>query len=155
MKDTLEIQDTTEENTCMKMIETQVNNGMIEETTFTDNRFTIKLTKTMLEKSIMDATKPVQDFYFYALDGNFGDMLRMEHDEYDAEFIFGAETTIKFYRTKGRGDNRFSIKGLRKYADVGDYLTVQEAYKYSENGEGGVHSIIISVDEPEVIERGE
>ena len=137
------------------VIQTQVNNGMIEETTFTDNSFTIKLTKTMLEKSIMDATKPVQDFYFYALDGNFGDMLRMEHDEYDAEFIFGAETTIKFYRTKGRGDNRFSIKGLRKYADVGDYLTVQEAYKYSENGEGGVHSIIISVDEPEVIERGE
>ena len=137
------------------VIQTQVNNGMIEETTFTDNRFTIKLTKTMLEKSIMDATKPVQDFYFYALDGNFGDMLRMEHDEYDAEFIFGAETTIKFYRTKGRGDNRFSIKGLRKYADVGDYLTVQEAYKYSENGEGGVHSIIISIDEPEVVERGE
>ena len=137
------------------VIQTQVNNGMIEETTFTDNRFTIKLTKTMLEKSIMDATKPVQDFYFYALDGNFGDMLRMEHDEYDAEFIFGAETTIKFYRTKGRGDNRFSIKGLRKYADVGDYLTVQEAYKYSENGKGGVHSIIISVDEPEVVERGE
>ena len=137
------------------VIQTQVNNGMIEETTFTDNRFTIKLTKTMLEKSIMDATKPVQDFYFYALDGNFGDMLRMEHDEYDAEFIFGAETTIKFYRTKGRGDNRFSIKGLRKYADVGDYLTVQEAYKYSENGKGGVHSIIISIDEPEVVERGE
>ena len=137
------------------VIQTQVNNGMIEETTFTDNMFTIKLTKTMLEKSIMDATKPVQDFYFYALDGNFGDMLRMEHDEYDAEFIFGAETTIKFYRTKGRGDNRFSIKGLRKYADVGDYLTVQEAYKYSENGKGGVHSIIISVDEPEVVEKVE
>ena len=137
------------------MTQYHFNNGMIEETTFTDNMFTIKLTKTMLEKSIMDATKPVQDFYFYALDGNFGDMLRMEHDEYDAEFIFGAETTIKFYRTKGRGDNRFSIKGLRKYADVGDYLTVQEAYKYSENGKGGVHSIIISVDEPEVVERGE
>ena len=137
------------------VIQTQVNNGMIEETTFTDNMFTIKLTKTMLEKSIMDATKPVQDFYFYALDGNFGDMLRMEHDEYDAEFIFGAETTLKFYKSKSRGDKRFSIKGLRKYADVGDYLTVQEAYKYSENGKGGVHSIIISVDEPEVVERGE
>ena len=120
-----------------------------------ENTFTIKLTKTMLNKSTIDASKVVKDWYFYALEGNFGDMLRMEQDEHDAEFAFGVPTKIKFYRTKGRGDNRFSIKGLRKYADVGDYLTVQEAYKYSENGEGGVHSIIISVDEPEVIERGE
>ena len=155
MKDTLEIQDTTEENTSMKMIETQVNNGMIEETTFTDNRFTIKLIKTMLEKSIMDATKPIQDWYSKALCCTFDGLEKGECDEYDAEFIFGAETTIKFYKSKSRGDKRFSIKGLRKYADVGDYLTVQEAYKYSENGEGGVHSIIISIDEPEVVERGE
>ena len=137
------------------VIQTQVNNGMIEETTFTDNMFTIKLTKTMLEKSIMDATKPIQDWYSKALSCTFDGLEKGECDEYDAEFIFGAETTLKFYKSKSRGDKRFSIKGLRKYADVGDYLTVEEAYKYSENGKGGVHSIIISVDEPEVVERGE
>jgi len=120
-----------------------------------ENTFTIKLTKTMLEKSIMDATKVVQDWYFDALDGNFGDMLRMEHDEYDAEFAFGEPTKIKFYRTKGRGDNRFSIKNLRKYADVGDYLTVEEAYVGSMGGQGGVKTIIINVDEPEVFWQGE
>ena len=120
-----------------------------------ENTFTIKLTKTMLNKSTIDASKVVKDWYFYALEGNFGDMLRMEQDEHDAEFAFGAPTKIKFYRTKDRGDNRFWIKDLRKYADTGDYLTVEEAYVGRMGGEGGVKTIIINVNEPEVVEKGE
>ena len=104
-----------------------------------ENTFTIKLTKTMLNKSTIDASKVV----------------RMEQDEHDAEFAFGAPTKIKFYRTKGRGDNRFWIKDLRKYADTGDYLTVEEAYVGRMGGEGGVKTIIINVNEPEVVEKGE
>jgi len=110
-----------------------------------ENTFTIKLTKTMLNKSTIDASKVVKDWYFYALEGNFGDMLRMEHDEHDAEFAFGVPTKIKFYRTAGRGDDRFWIKGLRKYANEGDYLTVEEAYVGRMGGEGGVKTIIINV----------
>jgi hypothetical protein len=79
----------------------------------------------------------------------------MEQDEHDAEFAFGVPTKIKFYRTKGRGDNRFWIKDLRKYADEGDYLTVEEAYVGSMGGQGGVKTIIINVDEPEVFWKGE
>ena len=120
-----------------------------------ENTFTIKLTKTMLNKSTIDASKVVKDWYFYAVEGYFGDMLRLEQDEHDAEFAFGAPTKIKFYRTKGRGDNRCWIKDLRKYADTGDYLTVEEAYVGRMGGEGGVKTIIINVNEPEVVEKGE
>ena len=38
-----------------------------------ENTFTIKLTKTMLNKSTIAASKVVKDWYFYALEGNFGE----------------------------------------------------------------------------------
>ena len=43
--------------------------------------FDLTLTKTMLNKYTIDASKKVQDWYWSALEGDFGDMLRMEHDE--------------------------------------------------------------------------
>jgi len=46
-----------------------------------ENTFTIKLTKTMLNKSTIDASKDVKDWYFYALEGNFGDMLRSSYQD--------------------------------------------------------------------------
>ena len=93
----------------------------------------IKLTKTMLDKSIIDANKSVQQF----LDHDFG----MNYDNpfftkewYDldtertmrnaflvvGEYADGAEANIKFYRSAKRGDKRISIQKLKQYAEAGD-----------------------------------
>ena len=90
--------------------------------------FDLTLTKTMLSKYTIDASKKVQDWYFDALRGNFGDMLRMEEDEHEAKFLtedaHAHDTAIKFYRTAGRGDPRMWIKNLTKYVEVGDTIRV-------------------------------
>lgn len=93
----------------------------------------IKLTKTMLDKSIIDANKSVQQF----LDHDFG----MNYDNpfftkewYDldtertmrnaflviGEYADGTEANIKFYRSAKRGDKRISIQKLKQYAEAGD-----------------------------------
>jgi len=94
---------------------------------------TIKLTKTMLDKSIIDANKSVREF----LDHDFG----MSYDDpffttewYDTEvertmrnaflvvgeYADGTEVDVKFYRSAKRGDKRISIQKLKQYAEVGD-----------------------------------
>ena len=96
---------------------------------------TIKLTKTMLDKSIIDANKSVREF----LDHDFG----MSYDDpfftkewYDAEaertmrnaflvvgeYADGTEGDIKFYRSAKRGDKRISIQKLKQFAEVGDQV---------------------------------
>ena len=90
----------------------------------------IKLTKTMLDKSIIDANKTVQQF-----------LLKHWEDEvdnrgYDAINPKGGvifynvrfedsdlKTQIRFYKTN-RGDKRLSIKNIKKYADVGDTISI-------------------------------
>ena len=93
----------------------------------------IKLTKTMLDKSIIDANKSVQQF----LDHDFG----MNYDNpfftkewYDldtertmrnaflviGEYADGTEANVKFYRSAKRGDKRISIQKLKQYAEAGD-----------------------------------
>ena len=90
--------------------------------------FDLTLTKTMLNKYTIDASKKVQDWYWSALEGDFGDMLRMEHDEHEAKFLtedsHAHDTSIKFYRTAGRGDPRMWIKNLTKYVEAGDTIRV-------------------------------
>ena len=93
----------------------------------------IKLTKTMLEKCIIDANKSVREF----LDHDFG----MSYDDpfftkewYDTdaehtvrnaffvvgEYADGTEADVKFYRSAKRGDKRISIQKLKQFAEVGD-----------------------------------
>ena len=95
----------------------------------------IKLTKTMLDKSIIDANKTVREL----LDNDFG----MSYDDpfftrewYDpeaersqrnafiviGEYADGTEANIKFYRSVKRGDKRISIQKLKQYAEVGDTI---------------------------------
>jgi hypothetical protein len=96
---------------------------------------TIKLTKTMLDKSIIDANKSVREF----LDHDFG----MSYDDpfftkewYDTEtertmrnaffvvgeYADGTEGDVKFYRSAKRGDKRISIQKLKQFAEVGDQV---------------------------------
>lgn len=92
---------------------------------------TIKLTKTMLDKSIIDANKSVQRY----LDKHWSDDTDNKgYDEiqpqggvdfYDVRFADSdLETQVRFYKTK-RGDKRLSIKNLKKYADVGDTIRIK------------------------------
>ena len=95
----------------------------------------IKLTKTMLDKSIIDANKSVREF----LDSDFG----MNYDDkfftaewYDTEkertmrnafsvvgeYADGTEANVKFYRSATRGDKRISIQKLKQYAEAGDQV---------------------------------
>jgi len=95
----------------------------------------IKLTKTMLDKSIIDANKSVREF----LDSDFG----MNYDDkfftaewYDTEkertmrnafsvvgeYADGTEVDVKFYRSVKRGDKRISIQKLKQYAEAGDQV---------------------------------
>lgn len=93
----------------------------------------IKLTKTMLDKSIIDANKTVQQF----LDNDFGmnyddKFFTNEYIDPDTgktvrsaffvvgEYADGTEANVKFYRSATRGDKRISIQKLKQYAEVGD-----------------------------------
>jgi len=93
----------------------------------------IKLTKTMLDKSIIDANTTVRNF----LEHDFG----MDYDDkfftnewYDldaertmrnaffvvGEYADGTEANVKLYRSAKRGDKRISIQKLKQYAEAGD-----------------------------------
>lgn len=84
----------------------------------------IKLTSTMLNKSIIDANKTV-----IALAASIGvDVNALQAGEkitikgrYDSD---GQACSVSFYRTKARGDKRFSISGLKKRAAVGDSVAI-------------------------------
>lgn len=93
----------------------------------------IKLTKTMLDKSIIDANKTVCEFLDHDFGMNYNDRFFTE-EWYDTErertmrnaflvvgeYADGTEGDIKFYRSAKRGDKRISIQKLKQYAEAGD-----------------------------------
>lgn len=93
----------------------------------------IKLTKTMLSKSIIDANKTVCDFLDHDFGMNYNDRFFTE-EWYDTEkertvrnaflvvgeYADGTEGDVKFYRSAKRGDKRISIQKLKQYAEAGD-----------------------------------
>lgn len=93
----------------------------------------IKLTKTMLNKSIIDANKTVQQFLDHDFGMNYNDRFFTE-EWYDTEkertvrnaflvvgeYADGTEGDVKFYRSAKRGDKRISIQKLKQYAEAGD-----------------------------------
>ena len=84
----------------------------------------IKLTKTMLDKAIIDANTSVREF---ALSENvdFASMVSGDRHQLTAFFADGSETVINLYKTNNaRGDRRISIKGIKKYAAAGDLVTI-------------------------------
>ena len=84
----------------------------------------IKLTRTMLEKAIIDANTSVREF---ALSENvdFASMVSGDRHQLAAFFADGSETVINLYKTNNaRGDRRISIKGIKKHAAAGDLVTI-------------------------------
>ena len=93
----------------------------------------VTLTATMLNKAIIDANNSVRNFS--KLCGiDFDEMQSGDRATVNAEFLDGTETVLSFYRTKNqRGDRRFSIKGIKQQAEVGD--TVAVTFKHNPQGE--------------------
>jgi len=84
----------------------------------------IKLTKTMLDKAIIDANNSVREFVkTYGVD--FTKMKSGDRATLEAKFVDGTETVINLYRTNNaRGDRRISIKGIKSEAEVGSMITI-------------------------------
>ena len=83
----------------------------------------LTLTKTMLEKAIIDANSSVRQFgrLFGVV---YEDMNAGNRVQLDAEFLDGSRTTLSFYKTRNRGDRRFSIRGIKKQAEIGDTIAL-------------------------------
>lgn len=80
----------------------------------------ITLTKTMLDKHIIDANKTVIDLFIC-----YDDMMPGESVTYDGECFTHLDLLrIRCYRAKSRGDRRISISGLKKRATVGDEIWI-------------------------------
>ena len=83
----------------------------------------LTLTKTMLEKAIIDANVSVRQFgrLFGVV---YEDMAAGDRVKLEAEFLDGSRTTLSFYKTRNRGDRRFSIRGIKKQAEIGDTIAL-------------------------------
>ena len=92
----------------------------------------IKLTKTMLDKSIIDANKSVREFLEKELDYTYD---KLEADVSDGKYYHNywcnalyeddTPTIVTFYKSRTRGDKRISIKNLRKFAEEGDTVKLR------------------------------
>ena len=85
----------------------------------------IKLTKTMLNKSIIDANKSVREFLIYATLGTYDELDAGDKVSVPSVYEDNTPTTVTFYKAKGRGDKRISIKNLRKFAEEGDTVKLR------------------------------
>jgi hypothetical protein len=93
----------------------------------------IKLTKTMLEKSIIDANGSVRQLSKELLDIDYAKMKCGEKHKVDAViWLFDAmsnteiKSEVRFYRANNaRGDRRISIKNIRKHFKAGDTLILK------------------------------
>ena len=95
----------------------------------------IRLSKTMLNKSIIDANKSVRDLAL-----NFGiDFDKMKNgDKYEVEARFddpdsNQHSIVRFYKTINRGDRRVSIKGIKQYANIGDLIALSACLPKDDN----------------------
>ena len=81
----------------------------------------IKLTETMLNKSIIDANKTVcefaEQFDFKYIEADAGDRFELV-----GKYKDNTKCKVSFYKSKGRGDKRISITGLKKIAKAGDTI---------------------------------
>lgn len=78
------------------------------------------LTKTMLNKSIIDANKSVI-ILAGMMDLSYDNMVAGHKHSYPAIFENGVESQVNFYKTK-RGDKRLSVKNLKSQAEAGMVL---------------------------------
>lgn len=92
----------------------------------------IRMTSTMIEKSIIDASEGLRKILFDKKFINFKDLIPGGTKEYKNALIIAdsiVETKASFYRPKTKqGDPRFWLYDLKKHADIEDliYLTISD-----------------------------
>jgi len=84
---------------------------------------TIKLTKTMIDKHIIDANASVRKFS-RLYDVDYDTMTNGDKVSIDAQYEDGTPCKVNFYRTQSRSDRRVSISGIKKQANVGDTIAI-------------------------------
>ena len=107
----------------------------------------ITLTKTMLDKAIIDANTSIRNFS-KLVGVNFDDMRAGDRAQIQAAFLDGTATTLSFYRTRNdRGDRRFSIQGIKKQADIGDTvaITMMETVYLFQNKENSQMAVVVNI----------
>ena len=105
----------------------------------------IKLTKTMLDKSIIDANKSVQKFLTDDFEMSYDDPYftqqwynekanRFERGRLTitGEYADGERVDVRFYRSGTRADKRISIQKLKQYAEAGDEVILTSNVKDAE-----------------------
>jgi len=114
----------------------------------------IKLTKTMLDKSIIDANKSVREFLEQELDYAYD---KLEADVSDGKYYHNywcnalyeddTPTIVTFYKSRTRGDRRISIKNLRKFAQEGDTVKLRSEVVMVEDCIFNVRVIVYKEDD--------
>ena len=114
----------------------------------------IKLTKTMLDKSIIDANKTVQQFLTDDFEMSYDDPYFVQQwynektQRYErgkltvtGEYADGERVDVRFYRSGKRADKRISIQKLRQYAEAGDEVILTSNAK-----DEGVNEYLIHIN---------
>jgi len=81
----------------------------------------LRLTNTMLNKSIIDANASIRRFAkLFGID--FDTMVNGEKHKLRAYYEDDTICTISFYKTVNRGDRRLSISGIKQKAEINDLI---------------------------------
>ena len=113
----------------------------------------IKLTKTMLNKSIIDANKSVREFLEkeldYAYDKLEADVDGKYYSKYWCHALYEDDTPtiVTFYKSQTRGDRRISIKNLRKFAEEGDTVKLRTEHVMVEDCIYDVRVVVYKEDD--------
>ena len=86
---------------------------------------TLNLTKTMLDKSIIDANASIRQLA-RLFDIDYDDMQPGQREKIPSLLSDKTESTVTFYKT-ARGDRRVSIQKIRNIAAAGDTLSLSWA----------------------------
>jgi len=108
----------------------------------------LRLTNTMLNKSIIDANSSIRQLAkLFGVDYDKlypGERVKIPAEYASAELTPGSGS-VTFYKT-ARGDRRISLQNVKKYAGVGDLLGL--TYSRNVNGELVIILNISRFDEP-------
>jgi hypothetical protein len=100
----------------------------------------LRLTNTMLNKSIIDANTSIRRFAkLFKID--FDKMVNGEKHILPATYEDKTVCNLSFYKTVNRGDRRLSISGIKKQAEEKDLI----AFNYTLNKKTGKMAIVINV----------
>ena len=101
----------------------------------------LKLTKTMLEKHIIDANASIQKLALL-LGVDMSELVAGDKVELVGEYTDGTPCKIRLYRAATRGDKRVSISGLKHRAAAGQDIAL--SYRRRQSGD---YVLVINISE--------